>query len=55
MTAANNEAMESAILTLHKLSADEKIRLECEAREMYEHDIARTVSDPEYRACLYRE
>ncbi len=40
MLAEKNEAIQEASAHLHILTEDEKIRLQCEAREMYEHDIA---------------
>ena len=39
MLAKENEYMEDCVVTLAKLSEDEKIRMECEAREKYERDI----------------
>lgn len=36
--AAKSEAMESAVVTMRKLTADEKFRLQCEAREIYDTD-----------------
>jgi len=38
MLAKNNTALHEAAVTLRELSADEKIRLQCEARERYEMD-----------------
>ncbi len=35
-----SEWMEETMYTLRNLTADEKIRLECEARDRYEHDRA---------------
>ena len=40
MLAEKNKAIQEASAHLHILTEDEKIRLQCEAREMYEHDIA---------------
>ncbi len=40
MLAERNEAIHEASAHLHILTKDEKIRLQCEAREMYERDIA---------------
>ncbi len=40
MLAEKNEAIREASAHLHILTEDEKIRLQCEGREMYEHDIA---------------
>ena len=40
MLAEKNKAIQEASAHLHILTKDEKIRLQCEAREMYEHDIA---------------
>lgn len=37
--AAKSEAMESAVVTMRELTADDKIRLQCEARERYERDL----------------
>ncbi len=39
MLAEKNKAIQEASAHLHILTEDEKIRLQCEAREMYEHDI----------------
>lgn len=39
MAAQKSDAMESAIVTLRELTADEKIRLQCEARERYQLDL----------------
>lgn len=33
--ADKSEAIEKAVVTLHQLSEDEKIKLQCEARERY--------------------
>ena len=33
--ADKSEAIEKAVVTLHQLSVDEKIKLQCEARERY--------------------
>jgi hypothetical protein len=38
MLAEKNESIDEAATTLYQLSADEKIRLQCEAREKYERD-----------------
>ena len=40
MLAKNSEIMKSTASTIYKLSAEENIRLQCEARERYEHDTA---------------
>ncbi len=40
MLASNNPDMEDTVVTLHELSADEKIRMQCQARERYEWDMA---------------
>ena len=40
MLAKNNLDIEGAVVTLHELSDDEKIKLQCEARERYEWDMA---------------
>ena len=36
--ADKSEAIEKAVVTLHQLSEDEKIKLQCEARERYQMD-----------------
>ena len=40
MIASNNESMRSFTFSLKELSEDEKIQMQCEARERYEHDKA---------------
>ena len=40
MLAKTNKIIQDAAEHLHILTEDEKIRLQCEAREMYEFDIA---------------
>mgnify|MGYP002508543760 CR=1 FL=1 len=40
MLAQKNETIKQGIVTLKELTADEKIRLQLEARERYEHDLA---------------
>ena len=40
MLAQENEYIADTVVTLRQLSEDEKIRMQCEAREMYEHDRA---------------
>ena len=40
MLAEKNEYIADTIVTLKQLSADEKIRMQCQAREDYEHDRA---------------
>lgn len=40
MIAKNNESMKSFAFSLKELSEDEKIQMQCEARERYEHDKA---------------
>lgn len=40
MLARNSEAFKDTAATMYQLSAEEKIRLQCEARERYEHDQA---------------
>lgn len=40
MIAKNNESMRSFTFSLKELSEDEKIQMQCEARERYEHDRA---------------
>ena len=39
MLAKNNETIQEAVVTMCELSADDKIRLQCEARERYEFDM----------------
>ncbi|MDD3340228.1 MAG: Rpn family recombination-promoting nuclease/putative transposase [Lachnospiraceae bacterium] len=43
MLSEKSEGIHEAALTLRELSADEKIRMQCEAREMYEHDMASAI------------
>ena len=38
--AEKNEAIREASATIQKLNADEKIKMQCEAREQLEHDMA---------------
>ena len=38
--AEKNEAIREAAATIKKLNADEKIKMQCEAREQLEHDMA---------------
>ena len=40
MLAEKNEYIADTVVTLRKLTADEKIRMQCQAREDYEHDRA---------------
>lgn len=40
MLAEKDEAMKEAAATIRKLNADERIKLQCEAREQIEHDMA---------------
>lgn len=40
MLAQKNETIKQGIVTLKELTADEKVQLQLEAREHYEHDIA---------------
>ena len=40
MLAEKNEAIREAAATIKKLNADEKIKMQCEAREQLEHDMA---------------
>lgn len=40
MLAEKNEAMKEAADTIRKLNADERIKMQCEAREQLEHDMA---------------
>ena len=39
MLAKNNEAIQEAVVTLCELSAEDEIRMQCEARERYEGDM----------------
>lgn len=40
MLASENPDLEDTIVTMQELSADEKIKLQCQARERYEWDLA---------------
>lgn len=40
MIAKEDKSMEAAVVTLRELSAEDEIRLQCEARERYERDKA---------------
>lgn len=40
MLAEKNEYIADTVVTLRQLTADEKIRMQCQAREDYEHDKA---------------
>ena len=40
MLAEKNEAIREAASTIKKLNADERIKMQCEAREQLEHDMA---------------
>ncbi|SHJ39681.1 conserved hypothetical protein (putative transposase or invertase) [Hespellia stercorisuis DSM 15480] len=40
MLSEKSEGIQEAVLTLKELTEDEKIQLQCEAREMYEHTMA---------------
>ena len=40
MLAEKNEAIREAAATITKLNADERIKMQCEAREQLEHDMA---------------
>ena len=40
MLETKSEGIHEAVVTLKELTADEKIKLQCEAREMYDHTIA---------------
>lgn len=40
MLAEKNEYIADTVVTLKQLTADEKIRMQCQAREDYEHDRA---------------
>ena len=44
MLAKNNSDIEDTVVTLHELSDDEKIKLQCEARERYEWDMASAIA-----------
>lgn len=44
MLAKNNSDIEDAVVTLHELSDDEKIKLQCEARQRYEWDMASAIA-----------
>ena len=44
MLASKNPDFEDTIVTLKELSADEKIKLQCEARERYEWDMASAIA-----------
>ena len=39
--ADKSEAIEKAVVTLHQLSEDKKIKLQCEARERYENQLSK--------------
>ncbi|MDO5418347.1 MAG: PD-(D/E)XK nuclease family transposase [Lachnospiraceae bacterium] len=43
--AEQNETIAKAVMTLKTLSEDDKIRLQCEARDRYEHDKASFIAD----------
>lgn len=45
MAARNNEYRNEAVMTLHNLTADEKIQMQCEARKRYECDMATVRSE----------
>ena len=49
MLASKNPDMEDTIVTLKELSADEKIKLQCLARERYEWDMASAIAKGEQR------
>ena len=40
MLAEKNEAIREAAATIKQLNADERIKMQCEAREQLEHDMA---------------
>ena len=44
MLASKNSDMEDTIVTLHELSADEKIKMQCEARERYQWDMTSAIA-----------
>ncbi len=52
MLASQNPDMEDTIVTMKELSADDKIRLQCLAREHYEWDMASATSKGEKRILL---
>ncbi len=43
MLAKKNSDIEDTVVTLHELTDDEKIQLQCEARERYERDMASAI------------
>ncbi len=43
MLAKKNSDIEDTVVTLHELTDDEKIKLQCEARERYERDMASAI------------
>ena len=45
MLAQNSETFTSTATTMYQLSAEEKIRLQCEVRERYEHDQASLIRE----------
>lgn len=47
MLAQNSETFKSTAATMYQLSVEEKIRLQCEARERYEHDQASLIHEGE--------
>ena len=52
MLASKNPDMEDTVVTMKELSADEKIRLQCQARERYEWDMASATAKGEKRILL---
>ena len=50
MLASKNQDFEDTIVTMQELSADEKIKLQCMARERYEWDMASATAKGEKRA-----
>ncbi len=44
MLASKNPDMQDTVVTMKELSADEKIRLQCQARERYEWDLASAIA-----------
>ena len=52
MLASKNPDMEDTIVTMKELSADDKIRLQCQARERYEWDMASATAKGEKRILL---
>ena len=51
MLAEKNESIKEGIVTLKELSEDEKIQMECEARERHRRDLA-SATNYGYKECL---